>query len=533
MSTNYTANVCRQFDPDPSEPIMESIFQQYERVLVESLITSFGLDFLVNDRHGGDVDTIHNVRQIGQDDQMTYKNVLNQQAYEQRGKYDKNLYHDRNPDYEQTKRAARQQYHESGQPIKDAYTGGDLHFLGKVTEENKRVNAQLDHVISAKSIHDDRGRVLAGLNGEKLANSGENLAFTNASLNSSMKADEIPNYIEKHPELADETKERMMQHYNQSKKSYEAKLRNAYYKSPQFAKDVAKAAGNVSVSMGARQALGFVFTEMWFAVKEEFRKIEGSPFDLGDFLRAIGNGLKRGFERAKEKYKELFDKFLSGAISGALSSLTTTLCNVFFTTAKNVVRIIRQSYSSLVEAGKVLFINPENYTFGERMRAVVKILATGASVVVGVVVSDAVGNTGIKAIPVLCDVVPSFCGAFVTGIMSCTLLYFLDRSELMNKLFKFLDGLHTIETEIQYYRQQAEYFEKYAAELAQIDLAQLKKETAFYGQISEKIETAKTEEDLNRVLKDALERAGILMPWAGYESFEQFMGDKNAHLVFE
>ena len=298
-------------------------------------------------------------------------------------------------------------------------------------------------------------------------------------------------------------------------------------------KDVARAAGNVSVSMGARQALGFVFTELWFAVKVEFQKIEGSPFDLGDFLRAIGNGLKRGFERAKEKYKELFDKFLSGAVAGALSSLTTTLCNIFFTTAKNVVRIIRQSYASLVEAGKVLFINPENYTFGERMRAVAKILATGASIVVGVVVEDAVGNTGIKAIPILCDIVPSFCGVFVTGIMSCTLLYFLDKSELMNKLFKFLDGLHTIETEIQYYRQQAEYFEKYAAELAQIDLAQLKKETAFYSQITEKIEATETEEELNRVLKDALESADILIPWNGYESFNQFMGDKKARLVFE
>ena len=50
---------------------------------LESLITSFGLDFLLmKDRHGGDVDTIHNVRQIGQDEQMTYKNESNQKAYE-------------------------------------------------------------------------------------------------------------------------------------------------------------------------------------------------------------------------------------------------------------------------------------------------------------------------------------------------------------------------------------------------------------------------------------------------------------------
>lgn len=98
--------------------------------------------------------------------------------------------------------------------------------------------------------------------------------------------------------------------------------------------------------------------------------------------------------------------------------------------------MIRQAYPSLVEAVKVLFINPECYTFGERMRAVAKILATGASIVMGVVVSDMVSKTPIAAIPALQDVVPAFCGAFVSGIMSCTFLYFLDRSPLINHLVK-------------------------------------------------------------------------------------------------
>ena len=367
MSTNYTANVCRQFDPDPSEPIMESIFQQYERVLVESLITSFGLDFLVNDQHGGDVDTIHNVRQIGQDEQMTYKNVLNQQSYEpykQKGSYNSAEYHG-HKQYKAKNQEISAQRKEG--KLVDAYTGEQIPRNGK---------SDLDHVISAKEIHKDPGRVLAGLSGPDLANSPENLQATNPHTNRTKKADSMEDFLSKYgEEYTEKQQANMRQKDLAARKSYKAKLAHAYYTSPKFAKDVALAAGNVSVSMGARQALGFVFTEMWFAVKEEFQKIEERPFDLGDFLRTIGSGLKRGFERAKEKYKELFDKFLGGAVAGALSSLTTTLCNIFFTTAKNVVRIIRQSYASLVEAGKVLFFNPENYTFGERMRAVLKILA--------------------------------------------------------------------------------------------------------------------------------------------------------------
>ncbi len=530
MSASYVANVKTGFYPDPNEPVMESIFQQYERVLVESIISSFGLDFLVHDQHGGDVDTVHNVRQIGQDAQMTYKNSANQKAYQNRGQYNTKEYHSGTA-FQSIKHEARDNYRRTGQTVKDAYTGSQLHFLGKTTKENTGVNAELDHVISAKKIHDDPGRVLAGLSGKDLANSKENLAFTNAGLNRSMQDKEIPDYINAHPELSPDVKENLMQQYRASKKSYESKIQRAYYTSPKFAKDLALAAGNVSVRMGTRQALGFVFAEMWFSVKEEFQKFHGE-FNFGEFLKSLGYGIKRGFERAKEKYHELFSKFLNGAVAGALSSLTTTLCNIFFTTAKNTVKIIRQSYASLVEAGKILFINPDNYTFGERMRAVVKALATGASVVTGVIVSEALSKTPVSAIPVVGDVVQSFCGAFVTGIMSCTLLYFFDRNELMQRLFQVIDNIHTVETEVAYFRQQAMYFERYAAELMNIDLGEFKKETVLYRSVAKKLEAAQTEQELNSILRQALQDLGISLPWQDGRSFDEFMGDKNARLLF-
>ena len=56
QATNYVYAVGNGFIVDPEESVRDSIFQQYERVLVESLITSFGLDFLVHDRVGGDVE---------------------------------------------------------------------------------------------------------------------------------------------------------------------------------------------------------------------------------------------------------------------------------------------------------------------------------------------------------------------------------------------------------------------------------------------------------------------------------------------
>lgn len=486
---------------------------------------------------------------------MTYKNAQNQQAYEQRETYDSKTYH------------TDEQYIAKGREVKTQKEAGTLidAYTGKRVARNAEID--IDHVISAKEIADDRGRVLAGLNGVALANSEDNLQPTDRSINRSMKQKSIDEYcdwlkatdperaaeltrlrekppaeltdkerakLHKYEQQASVDQERMKKCDDAARKSYDLKLAKAYYTSPQFMKDMAKAAGNVGVHMGTRQALGFVFAEMWFAIMAEFQEAdEKQEFDLKDFLERIGRGLTRGYENAKAKYADLFSRVLNGAVAGSLSSVTTTLCNIFFTTAKNVVRMIRQAYPSLVEAIKVLFINPKCYTFGERIRAVAKILATGASVVMGVAVSDLVSKTPVAAIPVLQDVVPAFCGAFVSGIMSCTFLYFLDRSPLINRLVRKLDNLHTIETEVAYYCQQAEYFEQYAAELMEIDLEEFKRETALYSTISDRLADVKSEDDLNTVLKDAFERLNIALPWGEHDSLGGFMKDESARLVFE
>lgn len=555
MDGCYVLRVGENFKPEPVEPIMTSIFKQYERVLIESLITSFGLDFIVKDQHGGSVDTIFNVRQIGKDGRMTYKNTLNQQAYENSVPYDKSVAAEYRSDLRFKLKGAKVKKEKVAGDLIDAYTGERI---------SRNANVDIDHVKSIKEIHEDSGRILAEISGLHLANSDENLQATDRSINRSKKeksVDEYCKWLEKtHPErsaelaklrgketLTDEDRKRLHKYEQlalvkqeemkrcdaRARKSYEAKLAKAYYTSPKFAKDLALAAGNTSVCMGARQALGFVFAEVWFTVKEEFKKNENKrSFDLRNFLTALGNGLQRGFKNAEKKYKELFSRFLDGAISGALSSLTTTLCNIFFTTAKNVVRIIRQSYASLVEAAKVLFINPQNYAFGERMRAVVKIIATGASIVVGVFARDAVDKPPINTIPVIKDIVPEFCGAFVTGILSCTLLYVLDKNESINKLVRVLDDIPTIEKEIDYYRRQANYFEQYAAQIMNIDLNTFKNETALYNSVAANIVNAKTESELRKILMNAIQTLGITIPWEGHEDFNTFMQAKNTCLVF-
>lgn len=532
--------------PDPSESLFTSMFQQYERVLIESLVTSFGLDFIVKDQHGGDVDTIHSVREVGVDGKMTYKSTQNQYNYEHRGEYDRVAYH-KDPRYTNTVKAAKSEFDQHGTKVADAYIPSNQVIPRMEKNISRGQQGQLDHVMSAEDIHNDPGRVLAGMDGLELANHPENLRYTNAALNrnmSNMSVDEYIAWCEANPSkvdwngkkgepLPEEVKDRLRKEYQRAKKDYDAKLACTYYTSVQFRKDVTYAAVNVGARMGVRQALGFVFAEIWFSVKDELQKLNKHEADLKDYLEAIARGIEVGVSNAKEKYPEMCSRFLSGAAAGALSSLTTTLCNIFFTTAKSTVRIIRQSYASIVQAMEVLFINPDNYEFGDRMRAVVKVLSIGASVTVGVLVSDAVARTPIGALGKTGNIVKEFCGAFATGIMSCTLLMYLDRSKITNQLVQQLNNIHTLETELNYYRRQAAYFEQYAAQLMQIDLEQFEKETQAFKEIAAKLDGVLTAAELNSVLRQAFIARNLPLPWEGFEDFDSFMHDNSAHLVFQ
>lgn len=47
MSRQFVCSTCTPFYIEPEKKVVDTIFQQYERVLVESIITSFGLDLVL------------------------------------------------------------------------------------------------------------------------------------------------------------------------------------------------------------------------------------------------------------------------------------------------------------------------------------------------------------------------------------------------------------------------------------------------------------------------------------------------------
>ena len=413
--------------------------------------------------------------------------------------------------------------------IKDEYTNEDIGFYGHTKSIPPNKKAELDHIIAAKEIHEDKGRLLSGLVGKELADSEDNFGWTNKSLNASMQDKSIQEYIKAHPELDEETKKRMLEKDKQARKAYNEKINRTYYTNPAFFKDTVKAAGKVGIAMGLRQALGLFFSEIWFAVRDEIRQ---GKEDGRTLFNNIASGVKKGLENAKLKYKELWHKFIEGAVGGILASLTTTLCNIFFATAKNVIRIIRQSWASLVEATKILLFNPDFLPFGEQFRAAAKIIATGASVVAGTMVGDLIAKTGVAAIPVVGNIVQTFCGTLVTGILSCSLLYLLDKNSTVNKIVQVLNSIPTVDDIVVYYRTQAQLLEEYCAKLMDIDVVTFQKETQSYSEAVSILENANNQQELNFALRDVCERLEIKLPFGNHKEMNSFMADPNSKLKF-
>lgn len=535
--------------------VSDSLLHQYEQALVKSLLTSFGLDFLLaNDRRGGHVDTLHTVR----DSSVGYADANNEARFKARGEYDSAAYH------------STDTYIQVGREYKAGKQAGTLQdaYTGQTFAANADVHR--DHTISAKAIHDDPARVLAGRDGVKLANQRSNLNATAGSVNTSKKdksAEQFINYLDQNEAqrkaeisllqskqgtvgLDDKERKRLnklekLDAVDQKKlreqdriarEAYEKELASSYYTSSEFLAASASASLNQGLRMGARETLGMVMLEAWNAVRQELPHILQSlkgDFELGLFLQHLGNVCKGAFERVQAKRGELLKGFKDGMLAGVLSSVMTTLINIFFTTAKNVAKILRESWATIVESVKTLVFNPQRLPFGELLRAVSKIVATGVSVCTGALIQEAISKVPGLQVPILGDILSTFISALASGLLNISLLYFIDHSPLVSRIVSFANSLKSsLDYTLDYYKAVSQRLETYTAELAGIDFQQLQSDLNKLQQINASLVQATTNADLNDALFEAMKTCKIDMPYKDRQGLDDFMNDKDAVLVF-
>lgn len=90
-------------------------------------------------------------------------------------------------------------------------------------------------------------------------------------------------------------------------------------------------------------------------------------------------------------------------------------------------------------------------------------------------------------------------------------------------LQKQLDAYITINREL----------DSYLSKLKKIDIEKFKQETELYNLLLADIENISTEKELNAVLVREFKMLGIKTSWDNYDSFDDFMNDKNSVMRFE
>lgn len=431
-----------------------ALFEQCTNNALDAVVGHFGLGAVVlNAKDGGNVHTTHNVRQ------GIYANDTEKQRYENRGEYNSDKYHQDSTYKEINKR-------QSGLKKEGKLTD---YMTGKEIKPND--NTDLDHIVSAKTIHDDRARVLAGVDGVELANTKSNLKMTDRALNRAKKDKTAREFLQRRDEniaklealeakkgyltesqqkemkkLQEQKKiddENLIKEYGDSQREIDKKVDKAYYGSAKPYKEALKTGAIDAGKIAIHTALGMVFVEIVRGLSIELKILfkEFGNESLKDIFKRFKERINKIWENIKAKWKDIFKGSLESAIMAFFSNFIVFVINVFCTTLKSIVRIIRAGFTSLYQAVKIIVNPPKDMPKEDVMFEASKVFVAGLIGAITMLSSESI-KTWLLSIPGLNVVlglpIPltnetigdalSLCVSAVMGaVLSTIAIYYMDQ----------------------------------------------------------------------------------------------------------
>lgn len=161
------------------------------------------------------------------------------------------------------------------------------------------------------------------------------------------------------------------------------------------------------------------------------------------------------------------------------------------------------------------------------MTAAAKVLASGASVIIGTSVQEAVELklTEVALPSEIKSIASAFCGTLATGLLTVSLLFYIDN----DPFGEFLDCIYGAATDE--LRRQGTLFKEYCAALQQINMNEFQYATDYAYSLSLHLQSAGDTEAVNRLLKKARSDLGLESPW-GDGPLDEKMGDRSWVLKF-
>lgn len=303
----------------------------------------------------------------------------------------------------------------SGQ-VRDKYTG-------KSIEENR---IDMDHVISKKEAHDRGGFMLDAKEKAALGNDPNNLAPTHRSINRSKGSGDL-----RDQEILDKRRT------NPAHARAEKSISDRIPKGLEFGKRAAADGVKTGTKQGMQQALSLIFSEFLSAVFSEVRDIfyngwKGGEYDAS-WIESLKKRISRIRSRLLNRWRDVAQAFGEGTLSGFLSATSTALLNMFIRTSKNVVRILREGFLSIMKAIRVLLFPPEGMSLREAAHEASKVLTTGLVVTGGILAGEAIAQM-LGSMP-FSDVLGGVVGGLISGLGSLLVVFMLDKLDLFGVAF--------------------------------------------------------------------------------------------------
>ncbi|QCE34266.1 hypothetical protein FAI40_02330 [Acetobacteraceae bacterium] len=417
------------------------------------------------------MDTTRHVRSGGD-----FKNDHHQEQYDNRGAYDSNAVHKNSAFIERGKEGKSQ--HKSGHISTDYATGQPI---------SKNQNPNLDHVISGKSLHENKIR--AGLTphletGDLAANE-HNLFYTSESINKSKGAkspEQFATYCEKNrsqwqdtvsklekksqqtvltdkerknlkknKELLNVDPEKVRTQGEKSQKHVNHQIDRNYYTSKDFWKTSGVSALKGGGMMALKQGTGLIliagFEEISIEWPHLVQKWKNASDGLSEAITAtcehLNLALTRAFTKLKENAGETLKQILKSFGSGLLAEITTIIIDVFVGTLKSLVRMIRNLWTTLTNAIEVLVLNPKNLGAEEKIKAVLEILAVGTGAILQPIIAELIDKALAPYLfssgaNIIREIFAQFIGIAAGGLVSVTLLHFIENSPLAQKIISII-----------------------------------------------------------------------------------------------
>jgi hypothetical protein len=406
---------------------LEQLLGETKRGVISSIAGPFGLGKIVSayDKVGGNVTTVNNANS---------------------GVYAKDEDRYKREDYTHSKNSEGVQFANAGKSSSGAiYTRSQMDEDQRVQDAytGKRVSADTtspDHIESLSQHHKNGGYMQASEQKANFATDEDNLALTDRSINQSVRDFSKEEWLSKKNEAGIENKERfdideqrIQEQIKKGRETSEKHLPTDVDKAKYYLENSAATGVEEGAKMGLQQAFGSLLVEFFSGAMVEVKDVYNNGLEGDGLYKDVKIRLNRIGRKVADKWEGVIEGFSAGFISGFISNLITTLVNMFVTTAKRLVRMIREGVFSLLKALKLMLFPPADMSFIEATHEAMKLIAAGGIVIAGVVLEEFIEKL-VLSVPLLAPFASIATAAIVgslTAIAMSLVAYLIDRMDIL------------------------------------------------------------------------------------------------------